>query len=69
MARNAGKIVHMSYCRDVSLPTHILYVDDALIFCADTKQNIRYLLKFFNDYSEVSGQIINNSKSRFFSGL
>jgi len=50
------------------LSSHILYVDDVLIFFAGTKQNIGCLLKFFNDYSEVSGQIINNSKSRFYPG-
>jgi len=68
MASYAGKIVPMFYCRGASNPTHILYADDVLIFCAGTKQNIRCLLKIFNDYSEVSGQIINNSKSRFYAG-
>lgn len=63
----AGKIVPMFYCRGTSIPTHILYADDVLIFCVGTKQNIRCLLKFFHDYSEVSGKIINNSKSRFLS--
>jgi hypothetical protein len=68
MACNAGKIVPMSYYRGVSLLTHILYADDVLIFCAGTKQDIRCLLKFFNDYYAVFGQIINNSKIRFYSG-
>ena len=36
MACYVGKIVHMFYCRGVSLPTHILYVNDVLIFCAGT---------------------------------
>nr|ABD32279.2 reverse transcriptase, putative [Medicago truncatula] len=68
MASHAGKIVPMFYCRGASIPTHILYADDVLIFCAGTKQNIRCLLKFFNDYSEVSAQIINNNKSQFYAG-
>jgi len=68
MASNVGRITPMSYCRGVSLPTHILYADDVLIFCTGTKSNIRRLLNIFNQYSEVSGQIINNSKSRFFTG-
>ena len=44
LARNTGKIVPMSYSRGVSIPTHILYADDVMIFCAGTKQNIRCLL-------------------------
>jgi len=32
------------------------------------KSNIRELLSIFHIYSEVSGQIINNAKSRFFTG-
>ena len=68
MACYAGKITPMFYCRGTSIPTHIWYADDVLIFCAGTKQNIRCLLKIFNDYSEVFGQIINNCKSRFYSG-
>ena len=68
IASHAGKIVPRFYCRGASIPTHILYADDVLIFCAGTKQNIRCFLKFFNYYSAVSGQIINNSKSRFYEG-
>jgi len=48
--------------------THVLYVDDIIIFCTDTKRNIRELLNIFHKYSEVSGQIVNNAKSRFFTG-
>jgi len=48
MASNANKIVPMFYYRGASIPTHILYADDVLIFCAGTKQNIRCLLKIFN---------------------
>jgi len=68
MACYAGKIVPMFYCRGFSLPTHILHADDVLIFFVGTKQNIRCRLNFFNEYYAVSVQIINNSKSRFYSG-
>lgn len=68
IASHAGMIAPMFYCRGASIPTHILYADDVLIFCAGTKQKIRCFLKIFNDYSEVSRQIINNSKSRFYAG-
>lgn len=58
----------MSYSRGAAIPTHILYADDVIIFCAGTKKNIRCLLHIFEDYSAVSGQLINNNKSRFYSG-
>nr|ABE87589.2 RNA-directed DNA polymerase (Reverse transcriptase); Ribonuclease H; Endonuclease/exonuclease/phosphatase [Medicago truncatula] len=66
MAATDGQLIPMSYCRGVSFPTHILYADDVLIFCTGTKRNIRRLIKIFSQYSEVSGQLINNAKSRFF---
>jgi len=50
------------------IPTHVLYADDIMIFCTGLKSNIRELLSIFKRYSEVSGQIINNAKSRFFTG-
>ena len=68
MACYARIIEPMFYCRGVSIPTHILYADDVLIFCAGTKQNIRCVQNISHDYSEVSDQIINNSKSRLYSG-
>ncbi len=43
IASTTGQLTPMSYCRGVSLPTHILYADDVLIFCIGTKRNIRML--------------------------
>jgi len=68
LARNTWKIMPMSYCRGVTLPTHIFHADDVMIFRIGLKSNIRCLLSFFKDYSEVSGQIINNNKSCFYTG-
>lgn len=58
----------MSVCRGTVLPTHVLYADDIMIFCTGLKSNIRELLRIFHRYSAVSGQLINNAKSRFFTG-
>ena len=44
----------------------MLYADDILIFCTGLKSNIRELISIFKKYSEVSGQVINNAKSRFY---
>ena len=63
-----GRLTPMSYCRGPSFPTHVLYADDIMIFFTGLKSNIRELLSIFNKYSEVSGQIVNNTKSRFFTG-
>jgi hypothetical protein len=58
----------MSYCRGIFIPTHVSYADDIVIFCTWMKSNVRELLNIFQKYSEVSGQIINKAKSRFFIG-
>ena len=63
-----GHISPMVYSRGVAFPTHILYADDIMIFCTGTKRNIRCLLNIFLDYSNVSGQLVNHTKSRFFTG-
>jgi len=63
-----GRLTPMSYCRGTTFPTHVLYADDIMIFCTGLKKNIRELISIFNKYSAVSGQIVNNSKSRFFTG-
>jgi len=58
----------MLYAHGITFPTHILYADDIMIFCTGTERNILCLLNIFHDYSNVSGKIVNNSKSRFFTG-
>jgi hypothetical protein len=63
-----GRLIPMSYCCGTNLPTHVLYADDIMIFCTGLKSNIRELLHIFHKYSAVSGQIVNNAKSRFFTG-
>jgi hypothetical protein len=58
----------MSYCRGVSLPTHILYADDVFICCVGPQKNSRCLVKVFAALSEVSGQMVNFDKSKLFTG-
>jgi len=66
---NRGWIIPMSFCRGNGVPTHVLYADDIMIFCTGLKRKIRELLSIFHRYSGVSGQIMNNAKSRFFTGV
>ena len=49
MARTSENFVPMFYCRGVSLLTHILYVDDVIIFCTCIKSNFRCLLSIVHD--------------------
>jgi len=63
-----GRLIPMSYCRGTNFPTHVLYADDIMFFCTGLKSNIREILNIFNKYSEVYGQMVNNAKSRFFTG-
>jgi len=63
-----GRLIPMSYCRGSNFLKHVMYVDDIMIFCTGLKSNVRELLSIFHKYSEVSGQIGNNAKSRFLTG-
>jgi len=62
MERVSNSLQPMSYCRGISLPTHILYADDVL------RKNIRCLLRIFKDYSDTSGQLVNFDKNKLFAG-
>ena len=68
VVQQAGQLVPMTFVCGVPIPTHILYVDDILIFWIGTKKNVRCLLPIFASYSEVSGQVVNAAKSQFFTG-
>ncbi|KAK3188968.1 hypothetical protein Dsin_028529 [Dipteronia sinensis] len=48
--------------------THLLYVDDVLIFCRGTMKNVRGIMRAFEIYSSISGQMVNWSKSSIFFG-
>jgi hypothetical protein len=63
-----GRLKPMRLCRGVDIPTHVLYADDIMIFCQGSKRNIRHLMRIFEDYDAVSGQVINKQKSKFYTG-
>lgn len=64
-----GKLQLMAGPRGIQVPSHVLYADDVMIFCKGTKQNLMTLMDLFNRYGEISGQVINPSKSTFYAGL
>jgi hypothetical protein len=66
--RVANSLQPMSYCRGVSLPTHILYAGDVFICCVGSKKNISCLLRIFKEYSDTFGQLVNFDKSKLYTG-
>ncbi|KAK3193268.1 hypothetical protein Dsin_024578 [Dipteronia sinensis] len=44
-------------------PTHLLYTDDVLIFCRGTQKNLKNIIGAFEDYGDISSQLVNWSKS------
>ncbi|XP_024632876.1 uncharacterized protein [Medicago truncatula] len=68
LERVSNSLQPMSYCRGISLPTHVLYADDVFICCVGSRKNIRCLLHIFQTYSDTSGQLVNFDKSKMFTG-
>jgi hypothetical protein len=64
----SGALQPMPYCKNMFLPTHVLYADDIFICCTGTRKNIKCLMQVFNSYSEVSGQLVSFEKSKLFTG-
>lgn len=51
-----------------SIPSHVLYAYDILIFCKANLSNIDSLTFVFTNYFHVSGQLVNPCKSSIFFG-
>ena len=68
LKRAFGALQPMPYCRNMFLPTHVLYADDIFICCTGTHKNIKCLMQVFTAYSEVSDQLVNFEKSKLFTG-
>ncbi|PNY03672.1 ribonuclease H [Trifolium pratense] len=63
-----GELSLMTLCRNTPIPFHVLYADDIMVFCKGSKKNIRCLMRIFHAYGQISGQVINTQKSKFYSG-
>lgn len=61
-------ILPMASPQKFATPSHILYVDDIIIFSRGTKKGLDSLMNLFKLYREASGQIINPEKCQFFHG-
>lgn len=51
--------------RDCVPISHILYVNDMLLFTNGSKKNLEKLMQFLHSYKKVSGQFFNVDKSKF----
>ena len=64
-----GSLTQIHASRGLLMPNHCLYADDILIFfCKGTLSNIRNIMDLFEEYDTYSGQFMNASKSKFYSG-
>ena len=63
-----GKIKQIKGTRHSMVPSHILYVDDIMLFCKGNSASIQALTQLFNEYAANSGQKVNPSKSILYVG-
>lgn len=45
----------MSGPRFHSTPSHVIFVDDIMVFCKATKRNLSILMTLFHEYGRASG--------------
>ncbi|KAF1892575.1 hypothetical protein Lal_00011042, partial [Lupinus albus] len=60
------KISSISGPRSIQTPSHVLYVDDILIFCKGVKKELISLKELNRDYAKASGQTINPDQCIFY---
>ena len=65
-AATEGSIRGVSLCRNGPKLTHLLFVDDSLIFCRAKEDECQTLLEVLAKYECASGQQINRAKTTLF---
>ena len=65
-AANCGDIKGYALCRNSPRLTHLLFVDDSLLFCRATERECNNILEILNVYGSCSGQQINRNKTTIF---
>ncbi|XP_065624064.1 uncharacterized protein LOC136065183 [Quercus suber] len=65
-AASMGDITGFSLCKRGPKLTHLLYVDDSLLFCRATPDEFRSVMALLSQYEEASSQKVNRSKTSIF---
>ena len=65
-ATDKGDIKGYALCRKSPRLTHLLFVDDSLLFCRATIQECQQVLNILETYGRCSGQQINKAKTTIF---
>ena len=60
------KISGISICKESPTITHLLFVDDSVIYCKAIEQESRELCEILHKYEEVTDQKMNTEKSSVF---
>ncbi|KAK0607544.1 hypothetical protein LWI29_016439 [Acer saccharum] len=63
-----SQILPISSPRGFSTSTHLLYPDDVLIFYRGTVRNLKNIIRAFELYGKISGQLVNWGKSSIYFG-
>ena len=64
-AERNGDIHGLSLCRRGSKLTHLLFVDDSLLFCRATMEECGKVLNMLSDYEDASGQKLIKARRHF----
>ena len=65
-AKRNGDIHRFSLCRRGPKLTHLLFVDDSLLFCRSTEEECDKMLKILETYERALGQKVNKDKTSLF---
>nr|XP_011470584.1 PREDICTED: uncharacterized protein LOC105353269 [Fragaria vesca subsp. vesca] len=65
---SSGQLQRISSPRNTLAPSHVLFADDVIVFFRGNRRNLSRIMRFFDEYGRVSGQVINKGKSQVFIG-
>jgi len=63
---NKGRIRGISVCRKAPQVSHLMFVNDCIIFCNATREEGARVLQILEDYEKNSGQKLNKDKTSLF---
>ena len=64
--KNGGIPRGISVCRQAPMVSHLLFVDDCIVFCNASKEEGARITKILENYERKSGQKLNREKTSLF---